>query len=112
MRTYELQFDAPNCSDTEIEDCFYFNFKDELKVVDLGKDDTAYSFKMKDARLILKKDGEHYKSLKTFIVKIKDKEEVKKAMDVFVDNVNFDPACFKGAIRKEKQANLKEFKKL
>ena len=110
---YELQFDAPNCSDNEIEECFDFNFKDELKGVDLGKDDTEYSFRKKDARLVLKKDGEHYKSMKTFIVKIKNKEEAKKAMEVFVaDTVNFDPACFKGAIRNEKLANLREFKKL
>ena len=72
---YELQFDAPNCSDKEIEDCFDFNFKDELKWVDLGKDDTAYNFKKKDARLVLKKDGKHYKSLKTFIVKIRTRKK-------------------------------------
>ena len=109
---YELKFDAPNCSDEEIEECFNFNFKDELKGVEVDKDDADYSFKKKDARIVIKKDGDHYKSLKTFIVKIKDKEKVKKAMEVFVDTVNFDPACFKGAIRNEKLANLREFKKL
>ena len=110
--TYEMQFDAPNCSDEEIKECFDFNFKDELKGVHLEKDDTTYSFKKKDTKLILRKDGENYKALKTFIVKIKNKEEVKKAMTVFIDTVNFDPACFKGAIRNEKQANPREFKKL
>ena len=95
-----------NCSDKEIEECFDFNFKDDLKVVNVGKDDTAYSFKKKYARLVLKKDGKRYKSLKTFIVKMKHKEEVKKAIQVFLDNVNFDSACFKGIIRNEKQANL------
>ena len=109
---YELQFDAPNCTEDEIEECFDFNFKDELKGMDLDKDDTAYSFKKKDARLVLKKVGQNYESMKTFIVKINDNEQVKKAMEVFADNVNFDPACFKGAIRNEKLANLREFKKL
>ena len=99
--SYEMQFDAPNCSDEEIQECFDFNLKDELKGKHLEKDDTAYSFKKKDAKLILKKDGENYKALKTFIVKIKNKEQVKKAMAVFVDTVNFDPSCFKGAIRNE-----------
>ena len=108
--SYEMQFDATNCSDEEIQKCFDFNLKDELKGKHLEKDDTAYSFKKKDAKLILKKDGENYKALKTFIVKIKNKEQVKKAMAVFVDTVNFDPSCFKGAIRNEKQANLREFK--
>ena len=89
-----------------IEECFNFNFKDELKGVEVDKDDADYSFKKKDARIVIKKDGDHYKSLKTFIVKIKDKEKVKKAMEVFVDTVNFDPACFKGAIRNEKLANF------
>ena len=37
---------------------------------------------------------------------MKHKEEVKKAIQVFLDNVNFDSACFKGVIRNEKQANL------
>ena len=64
----------------------------------------------KDEKLILKKDGETYKALKTFIVQIKNKEQVKKAMEVFVDTVNFDPAVFKGTIRTTKQANLREFK--
>ena len=41
-----------------------------------------------------------------------DKEKVKKALEVFVDIVNFDPAGFKGAIRNVKKQNLKEFKKL
>jgi hypothetical protein len=45
-------------------------------------------------------------------VTIKNKAEVKKAMEVFIDTVNFDPACFKGAIRNEKQADLREFKKV
>ena len=94
-----MQFDAPNCSDKEINECFDFNLKDELKGVHLEEDDTAYRFEKKDAILILKKDGGNYKALKTFIVKIKNKEEVKKAMTVFIDTVNFDPACFKGAIR-------------
>ena len=105
-----MQFDAPNCSDVEIEECFDFNLKDELKGKQLEKDDTEYSFKEKDTKLVLRKDGEHYKALKTFIVKIKNQEEVKKAMAVFVDTVNFDPACFKGAIRNTKLANLKYFK--
>ena len=78
----------------------------------MEKDDTAYSFEKKDAKLVFKKYGEHYKALKTFIVTIKKEAEVKKAMEVFADTVNFDPACFKGAVRTEKQANLKEFKKV
>ena len=56
---------------------------------------------MKDAKLVFRKYGEHYKAYKTFIVTIKNKEEVKKAMAVFDDTVNFDPACFKGDERNE-----------
>ena len=108
--SYEMQFDAPNCSDVEIEECFDFNLKDELKGIQLEKDDTEYSFKKKDTKLVIRKDDEHYKALKTFIVKIKNKVGVKKAMAVFVDTVNFDPACFKGAIRNTKLANLRDFK--
>jgi hypothetical protein len=67
--SYEMQFDAPNCSDNEIEECFDFNLKDELKGKQLEKDDTEYSFKEKDTKLVLRKDSEHYKALKTFIVK-------------------------------------------
>ena len=52
---YEMQFDAPNCSDKEIEECFDFNLKDELKGKQLDKDETAYSFKKKDSKLIFKK---------------------------------------------------------
>ena len=44
---FELKFDAPNCSDEEIEECFNFTFNDELKGVELEKDDTAYTFKRK-----------------------------------------------------------------
>ena len=51
-------------------------------------------------------------SLKSFVVKVKNNEDMKKVMEVFIDTVNFDPACFKGAIRNEKQANLTEVKKL
>jgi hypothetical protein len=108
--SYEMQFDAPNCSDEEIQKCFDFNLKDELKGENVEKEDTEYSFEKKDEKLILKKDGENYKALKIFIVKIKNKEQVKKAMEVFVDTVNFDPAVFKGTIRTAKQANLREFK--
>ena len=61
---------------------------------------------------MIKKYGDQYKSLKSFVVKVKNTEDVKKVMEVFIDTVNFDPACFKGAIRHEKQANLREVKKL
>ena len=91
--SYEMHFDAPNCSDKEIEECFDYNLKDELKGMHLEKDDTGYIFKKKDEKLVFRKYGEHYKALKTFIVTIKNKAEVKKAMEVFLDTVNFDPAC-------------------
>ena len=94
----EFLLGIPNCSDVEIEEFFDFNLKDELKGIQLEKDDTEYSFKKKDSKLVIRKDGEHYKALKTFIVTIKNKAEEKKAMMVFVDTVNFDPACFKGAM--------------
>ena len=58
-------------NDEEIDKCFDFNFKDELKGVELEKDDNAYSFKKRDARLFFKKDGEHYKSLKTLMIRKK-----------------------------------------
>ena len=58
--SYEMQFDATNCSDEEIQKCFDFNLKDELKGGNVEKEDTEYSFKKKDEKLILKKDGENY----------------------------------------------------
>ena len=60
--SYEMLFDAPNCSDEEIQECFDFNSKDELKGEILEKDDTTNSFIKKDAKIILKKDCENYKS--------------------------------------------------
>ena len=39
------------------------------------------------------------KALNTFIVKIKNKEQVKKGMTVLIDTVNFDTDCFKEAVR-------------
>ena len=112
VTSYEMLFDAPNCSDKEIEECFNFNFEDELKSSEIEKDNTVYKFEPKDSKLVFKKYGDQYKSLKTFVVEVRNNEEVKKIMDVFLDTVNFDPACFKGAIRNEKQANLREVKKL
>jgi hypothetical protein len=50
--SYEMHFDAPNCSDKEIGECFDFNLKDQLKGMHLEKDDTEYSFKKKDAKLV------------------------------------------------------------
>ena len=60
----------------------------------------------------MKKDRINYKSLKAFEVKVKNIEQIKEAIEVFNVTWNFDPACFKGAIRNENQANLMEFKKL
>ena len=31
VKSYEMLFDAPNCSDNEIEECFNFNFEEKLK---------------------------------------------------------------------------------
>ena len=67
-----MQFDAPNCSEKEIEEGFNFNLKDELNGKQLETEATEYSFKKKDAKLVFRKDGEHYKALKTFILKIKN----------------------------------------
>jgi hypothetical protein len=112
FQSYEMQFDAQKCSDKDIEECFEFNFKDELKKMNVKEDDTIYEFIKKDAKIVLKKDGKNYKSLKAFEVKVKNIEQIKEAIEVFNVTWNFDPACFKGAIRNENQANLMEFKKL
>ena len=48
-------------------------------------------------------------ALKTFIVKIKNKEQVKKGMTVLIDTVNFDTDCFKEAVRNEKDTNNRGF---
>ena len=52
VASYAMLFDAPNCSDREIEECFNFNFKDELKGLEIEKDDTEYKFEPKDAKLV------------------------------------------------------------
>ena len=96
-----MQFDAQN-----------FKFQDDLKKMNGKEDDTIYDFVKKDAKLVLKKYGKNYRTLKAFEVKVKNIEQVKEAVEVFKVNWNFDPACFKGAIRNEKQANSMKFKKL
>ena len=53
-----------------------------------------------------------YKTLKAFEVRVKNIGPIKEAIVAFNVTWNFDPACFKGAIRNENQANLMEFKKL
>ena len=40
VTSYEMLFDAPNCSDKEIEECFNFNFEEELKSSEIEKDNT------------------------------------------------------------------------
>ena len=32
-KSYDMKVDAPNSSDKDIEECFDFNFKDELKMI-------------------------------------------------------------------------------
>ena len=38
VKSYEILFDAPNCSDREIKECFNSNFKDELQGLEIEKD--------------------------------------------------------------------------
>ena len=40
--TYEVQFEAPNCIDSEVIECFRTNYVDELKCCKVFGDDTKY----------------------------------------------------------------------
>ena len=110
---YEIKFDAPNCSEDNIKECFDFNFKDELKTRKVEEsDDSIYEIKAKDSRIVLKKAGENFKSLKTFEVTVKNKKPVKEAIEVFSVVWEFDNLGFKGSVRDKKKATLMEFKKI
>ena len=109
---YEMKFDAPNCSDDEIKECIDFNVKDEFKRKNVRLEDTKYELKSKDSKLTLKKTGENFRSLKTFVIEAKNTAKVKEALDVFTVTWEFDNLGFKGAEKDKKQANLREFKKI
>ena len=53
--SYEMEFDAPNCSDIKIEEGFNFNLKDELKGKQLKKMTLNTALKRKMQNLFLGK---------------------------------------------------------
>ena len=110
--TYELAFEAPNCSDTDIQECFDFNFKDEVRRKKLNIEGKAYEMNKKDSKLVVKKLGDTFKSLTTFQIKAKNKDEIKEAIEVFQVVWEFDNLGFKGSERDKKYATLREFKKI
>ena len=106
--TYQVQFDALECSDEQIKECFDFNFKDELKTRNVTKEDSEYE--ISDSKLVVKKYTDAIKSLKTFEIKIKNIDKVKEAIEVFQVVWEFDNLGFKGSEQFKKQATLMEFK--
>ena len=110
--TYEMQFDAPYCSDENVKECIDFNIKDELKIRKFKIEDSAYDIKRKEVKLVVKTFGGTFKSLKTFEIKAKNEEEIKEAIEVFKVVWEFDPLGFKGSEQNKKYASLEEFKKI
>ena len=110
IATYEMQFDAPYASDENIKECIDFNIKDELRIRKFQIKDSAYDIKRKESKLVVKKSGENFKSLKTFEIKAKNEEEIKEAIEVFKVVWEFDPLGFKCSEQDKKYATLEEFK--
>ena len=61
---------------------------------------------------MVKKSGDTFKSLTTYEIKAKNREDVKEVIEVFNVVWEFDNMGFKGSERDKKYATLQEFKKI
>ena len=76
--TYEIQFEAPNCLDSDVMECFKTNYIDELKCNKVFGDNTKYEIGRSDTKHVIKKIKDVLTNLQIFNLVIPNKPDVRK----------------------------------
>ena len=109
--TYEIQFEAPNCLDSDVVECFKANYIDELKCNKVFGDNTKYEIGRSDTKHVIKKIKDVLTNLQIFNVVIPNKPDVRKVIELFKTEYMFDHEAFKNAIKGEKFVKLKKIER-
>lgn len=81
---YEIKVAATeNVTQDDIVECFGINFKEALKDIGITDIRSNYEISRKAERNIIKKDGETFRNLQVFKVKIKNVKEAKEVLEGF-----------------------------
>ena len=110
--TYEIHFEAPNCLDSDVKECFKANYIDELKCNKVFGDDTKYEIGRSDTKHVIKKINDVMTNLQIFEVVIPNKPDVRKVIELFTIEYMFDHEAFKNAIKGEKFVKLKKIARI
>ena len=81
--TYEIQFEASNCLDSDVLECFKTNYIDELKCNKVFGDGTKYEIVRSDTKHVIKKIKDVLTNLQIFNVVIPNKPDVRKVIELF-----------------------------
>ena len=106
--TYEIHFEAPNCLNIEVMECFKANYIDELKCNKVFGDDTKYEIGIRDTKHVIKKINDVMTNLQIFEVVIPNKPYVRKVIELFTTESMFDHEAFKNAVKGKKFVKLKK----
>ena len=106
--TYEIHFEAPNCLNIKVMECFKANYIDELKCNKVFGDDTKYEIGRRDTKHVIKKINDVMTNLQIFEVVIPNKPYVRKVIELFTTESMFDHEAFKNAVKGEKFVKLKK----
>ena len=106
--TYEIHFEAPNCLDSEVMECFKANYIDELKCNKVFGEDTKYEIDRSDTKHVIKKIDDVMTSLQIFEVVIPNKPDVRKVIELFTSESMFDHEAFKNAVKGKKFVKLRK----
>ena len=109
--TYEIQFEAPNCLDSDVMECFKTNYIDELKCNKVFGDNTKYEIGRSDTKHVIKKIKDVLTNLQIFNVVIPNKD-VRKVIELFTTEYMFDHEVFKNAIKGGKFVKLKKIARI
>ena len=93
--TYEIGFEAPNCTDSDIIECFNVNYEDELKCKKINNDDKNFRIFKSNSKHVIKKINGIMTNLQVFHVEVFNKESVKKVLELFSEEYMFDHNAFK-----------------
>ena len=108
---YEGNFEAPNCSDSDIIECFKINYEDELKCKKINDDDKNYRIFRSNSKHAIKKINGVLTNLQVFNVEILNKQPVKNVIELFKTDYMFDHKAFKNNTE-DKFVKLKKIKRI
>ena len=109
---YEILFEAPNCEDDDISECFRINYLDELKCNKIFDEDTQYELKRSNTKHVIKKINDVMTNLQVFEAEVPNKSHVRHVIELFTTEYMFDHNAFKNSKKDEKVVRLKKIQRI